>query len=264
MVRVLSGLVMAAVVLAVVWFGSTEVLLGFATLIAVLALHEYRAVLRGMRIDVIFVPTAVAVVAVLLAAMTTLPLTVVVALAFVGIATSGLMTMPGGTLERAVVAIAASAFAVIYLGLALSTLVGVHRIGGRGAVIALVATVALSDTAQYYAGRAFGKTPLAPTISPKKTREGVVGGLVAAPVLLFFVAPTLVPLANPTELALVGLMLVPVGIAGDLFESALKRAGAVKDSSTLIPGHGGVLDRIDALLFAAPVFYTYLWWLTYR
>jgi phosphatidate cytidylyltransferase len=155
----------------------------------------------------------------------------------------------------------AGAFAVVYLGLPLGALVGVHIFGGRSAVMLLVATIAISDTAQYYTGRTLGRHPLAPRLSPKKTIEGAVGGFVAAPLFLYFAGPYLVPVATPLTIAPLGIALVGAGIAGDLFESMIKRAAEMKDSSALIPGHGGVLDRIDALLFATPVFYGYLRWL---
>ena len=101
---------------------------------------------------------------------------------------------------------------------------------------------------------------MAPALSPKKTIEGAIGGFVLAPVFLYVMGPEWIPVATPATIAPLGVPLVAAGIAGDLFESMLKRAAAMKDSSTLIPGHGGVLDRIDALLFATPIFYVYLRW----
>ena len=150
---------------------------------------------------------------------------------------------------------AAAMLAPIYIGLPLGSLVGVHAIADREAVLLLLATVVVSDSAQYYAGRAFGRTALAPLRSPKKTREGAVGGLIAAPLFLAIAGRYWLPIVPLWWLVVVGVGIVIAGIAGDLFESMLKRAADVKDSGTLIPGHGGVLDRIDALLFAAPVFY---------
>ena len=145
-----------------------------------------------------------------------------------------------------------------YLGLPLGLLVGVQRMGGARATLLLLATVVLSDTAQYYSGRAFGRRLLAPAISPKKTVEGAIGGLVAGPVLMALAGARLLPGHSRVALAGLGLCLVLLGIGGDLFESRLKRAAGVKDSSSLIPGHGGVLDRIDALLFVIPPFYLFL------
>ena len=122
----------------------------------------------------------------------------------------------------------------------------------------LIATVVVSDSSQFYVGRMLGRRPLAPAISPKKTIEGALGGVVFAVVFLTIAGTQLLPHASPVALAAVGVAVVILGICGDLFESRLKRIAGVKDSSSLIPGHGGVLDRIDALLFATPALYLYL------
>jgi phosphatidate cytidylyltransferase len=122
----------------------------------------------------------------------------------------------------------------------------------------LIATVMVSDTAQYYGGRAMGRRPLAPAISPKKTVEGAVWGFVAGTAMLGILGRWWLPEVDATRRVLLGAVVVGLGIAGDLFESQLKRGAGVKDASGLIPGHGGMLDRIDALLFAAPVYYAFL------
>lgn len=106
------------------------------------------------------------------------------------------------------------------------------------------------DIAAIFVGRAFGKRPLAPKISPKKTVEGSIGNLLAA-VLAAFVLGRLLGLADVRSLG-AGLAVGTLGQAGDLFESWLKRRVDLKDSGTLLPGHGGVLDRIDSVLFTAP------------
>ena len=109
-------------------------------------------------------------------------------------------------------------------------------------------------------GRAFGRRKLAPLVSPAKTIEGALGGLIVAAIAGALLARYLLPMQlSPAAAAGCALLLAGFGIAGDLFESLLKRSAGVKDSSNLIPGHGGILDRIDAYLFAAPVFY---FWLT--
>ena len=145
--------------------------------------------------------------------------------------------------------------APIYIGAPLGMLVALQKLSGPRATLVVIATIVVSDTAQYYSGRAFGRRPLAPTISPKKTVEGAIGGVVCG-ALFMAIALTFVFPATPIVVRiLLGLVVVFLGIAGDLFESRLKRVAGMKDSSALIPGHGGVLDRIDALLFAIPVFY---------
>ncbi len=127
-------------------------------------------------------------------------------------------------------------------------------------LLAAMATVWVADTAAYFAGRRFGRRKLAPEVSPGKTWEGVFGALVAVAVY----AVALVPLARdagwvgPTGLAAVAVWiafavaLAAVSIVGDLYESLLKRRAGVKDSGGLLPGHGGVLDRTDALIAAMP------------
>jgi phosphatidate cytidylyltransferase len=118
--------------------------------------------------------------------------------------------------------------------------------------------VAGSDTAQYYTGRALGRRKLAPRVSPGKTIEGAAGGLVAAVAIGAALSSWGLPGVAWPGAALGALLLALFGIAGDLFESLLKRSAGVKDSSALIPGHGGVLDRIDAYLFTFPMFYLFL------
>ena len=133
-----------------------------------------------------------------------------------------------------------------------------HGRWGREAVLLLIGTVVVSDSAQYYVGRLLGRHLLAPRVSPKKTIEGAVGGAVFGTLAMVLGGAYAFPLASRATMAAIGLAIVVLGICGDLFESRLKRDAGVKDSSTIIPGHGGVLDRIDALLFAAPAFYLFV------
>ena len=142
-----------------------------------------------------------------------------------------------------------------YLAVPLGALAAIRARFGAMALFILVATVMISDVAQYFGGRAFGRSPLAPVVSPKKTREGAYAGFVVGGGAFVAMAHAWLP-QMPVGLAvLLGLTLVALGIAGDLFESLLKRSAGVKDASGLIPGHGGMLDRIDAFLFASPVYY---------
>lgn len=130
------------------------------------------------------------------------------------------------------------------------------RQDGAGTLLAVLAVVWIADSAAYFAGRAFGRRKLAPSISPGKTWEGVAGAMVATAVLAVAVAwasggASFAGRALSFTLAVV--IVVAVSIVGDLFESALKRRAGVKDSGALLPGHGGVLDRIDSLVSALPV-----------
>ncbi len=127
-------------------------------------------------------------------------------------------------------------------------------------VLFLFGLVGIADSAAYFTGRAWGKNKLAPQISPGKTWEGAYGAF-AATVVYAAVCGTLFELRGMLLIAFVTLCLVTVmfSIVGDLFESLIKRQAGAKDSGTLLPGHGGVLDRIDSLTAAAPVFTLGLW-----
>ena len=150
------------------------------------------------------------------------------------------------------------AVAPFYVGLPLGALASIARTNGPGPLTWMIVLIAASDSAQYYSGRAFGRHKLAPSVSPAKTVEGAIGGLVVATLVAVVAGLWWLPGVGPAEAALLGLLLAAFGMAGDLFESLLKRSAGVKDSSTIIPGHGGVLDRLDSYLFAAPCFYIFL------
>lgn len=257
MVRLLSGALLAAAFFALIWFASTPVLLSAALVVAALAFQEYSRLVRAIGAIVPAWPTVVAT----LAALVMVPFPWVAIESVLGgalIVTAVAVMTSNRQGPAALHDVSAAVLAPVYLGLPLGSLVAVQAMGGREAVLLLVFTIVASDSGQYYAGRLFGRRPLAPRISPKKTREGALGGFIIGPAFLVLAGRYWLPGAAPVSLAGVGVLLVAAGIFGDLFESMLKRAAGMKDSSTLIPGHGGILDRIDALLFATPIFYFYL------
>lgn len=133
---------------------------------------------------------------------------------------------------------------------------------GHGWLLLALAIIWATDTGAYFAGRAFGKHKLAPRISPNKTIEGLVGGALAGVAVAMVGAPLAgATLAQLPAVAVVALATVLFSVVGDLFESLLKRHVGAKDSGTLIPGHGGLLDRIDSVLAALPVFALGKFWL---
>ncbi len=144
---------------------------------------------------------------------------------------------------------------LVYLGLSFGHLFLVFTLEkGRLWLLVLLAVVFGTDTGAYYTGRALGRRALAPRVSPKKTWEGTIGGTLCGTLLGGGLVYGL-KLA-PLEIVFPFLLLVSVvGQIGDLLESMIKRACQVKDSGELLPGHGGLLDRVDALIFAAPLFY---------
>jgi phosphatidate cytidylyltransferase len=171
-----------------------------------------------------------------------------------------------------------SALAILYIGGFLGFIVQLRILRGQTwgedgrwgmlALVSLIAIVKMSDTGQYTAGRLFGRHKLAPLVSPGKTWEGAVGGLIfailAAWLVFTYAAPAIVGKAaftfapSPIAVGAYAIALAAAGIVGDLAESMLKRDAQVKDSSSWLPGFGGVLDLLDSLLGAAPVAYA-LW-----
>ncbi|MCC7241404.1 MAG: phosphatidate cytidylyltransferase [Acidobacteria bacterium] len=257
MTRVLSGAAMAGVAVALIWFLTPVALLVVALVVAALAFVEYARIVNAIGATV---PWWTSLAATLGAcAMVPFPwvsVEVVIVVGLIGMAANVLASDRVGPPTLADTA--AAVLAPVYIGLPLGALVAIAALAGREAVLVLMGTVAASDTAQYYTGRLFGRHPLAPLRSPKKTIEGALGGFVVAPAVLVAAGSAWLPGLTPWRLVVLGVLIVTAGIIGDLFESMLKRAAGMKDSGHLIPGHGGVLDRIDALLFAAPVFYFFV------
>ena len=265
MTRVVSGAGLAVVAVAVVWFAPPLLFLAVAALLLIGAFVEFAelAAASGLAIPRIAAGSATVITAFGIgsaawlsqprpaAALDAVVMTVVIALA-----TVTLMCWRGG--PGALGLAAASLFPSLYLGLPIGAMVSIRESRGRDGLLLLMLTIAVSDTAQYYSGRAAGRRPLAPAISPKKTIEGAIGGFVCGALTFAVAGRWWLPDLAIGFRALVGVAIVALGIAGDLFESMLKRSAGVKDSSSLIPGHGGLLDRIDALLFAAPVYYIVL------
>jgi phosphatidate cytidylyltransferase len=255
MTRVLSAAVLLPVLFVTVWYLPPAGTLVLALVAAALAFGEYARLAEALGARVPRLPAAACVLAACAAAGSgRVPLDLVLLSAMVlagALAVSHGRPGPGVLLDAA-----ALLFPVFYIGLPLGALAAV-RVFSREAVALLALVIIVSDSAQYYAGRAFGRRPLAPAISPKKTVEGAVGGIVCGGAAMTLGGLRVFDHPSLPVLLLMSLAVAAVGIVGDLFESLLKRSAGVKDSSQLIPGHGGVLDRIDSWLFAGPVFYVF-------
>jgi len=261
--RIISGTVLIAVAVAAVWLSPAWLFLLIGLAIVGLGCHELSTLAHASRLTF---PTTVATAAAMLVCASfssalpggagVLPLDLVLMTALVAAGALSLASWQGGidALSSASVAL----LPCLYLGLPVGALVAIRESRGPEALFLLMLTVIVSDSMQYFTGRAFGKRKLAERISPKKTIEGAIGGFVFGTLLLAVVGAWWLPTVPVTVRVLLGVTLVALGIAGDLFESMLKRSAGVKDSSSLIPGHGGVLDRIDALLFAAPIYFVVL------
>jgi len=170
----------------------------------------------------------------------------------------------GGAFAESVPAAAATLLGAAYLGTLGGSMAALRSIApassGPWRLVLLFATVMVADTFAYFVGSAIGRHKLAPRISPGKTIEGgvgaIVGGVLTA-VLVQRIGWSDLPVVHA---AVLGALIAVVGTVGDLAESLFKRWAGVKDSGALFPGHGGMLDRLDSLLFGAPVLYYYLLW----
>lgn len=150
-------------------------------------------------------------------------------------------------------------FGVLYIGLTLGHLLLTRVLPeGMFLIFFVVLVTWAGDTGAYFIGTTLGHRPLAPIISPKKTIEGLVGGLAFAVSAALIARSWFLPSFSVGDSLATGILLGLAGVLGDLCESALKRSAGVKDSGTLLSSHGGMLDRLDSLVFTAPVFYYYV------
>ncbi len=135
--------------------------------------------------------------------------------------------------------------------------------GGSGLLVYLVFLTEINDIAQYMTGKLLGRRKVVPTVSPGKTLEGLCGGIVVTTLLAIALAPWLTPFSLLHSIC-IGLLLSLTGFIGDVTISALKRDLGIKDSGNLIPGHGGILDRIDSLTYTAPLFFHFTVYFYYQ
>jgi phosphatidate cytidylyltransferase len=133
-------------------------------------------------------------------------------------------------------------------------------LGGPALVLYLVFLTQFNDVAQFLFGKSFGRHKVVPKVSPGKTWEGLLGGVATTVTLAVVLAPWLTPLRRAESVA-AGVMIGLGGFLGDIVISALKRDLGIKDSGSLLPGHGGILDRIDSLTYTAPLFFHYVYYL---
>lgn len=166
-----------------------------------------------------------------------------------------------GDFTATVPAAALTLMGATYLGALGGTIAGLRMLEPQvlapWRLVLLLAIIMMSDTAAFFVGSALGRRPLAPAISPGKTMEGAAGGLVGGVAGALAVWAAGLPGVPAWHAGLLGFVVAILGMLGDLLESLLKRWAGVKDSGRLFPGHGGMLDRLDSLLFGAPILYYY-------
>jgi phosphatidate cytidylyltransferase len=250
--RVLVALPLAVLTIAAVYQGGWAVAL-FAAVVGVLAAHELFAMARATR-PMVFagqLGTLIAIVGAHWAGVewvvAAVPITLLLAF---------LMAAAVSMKESATVSIAITLLAPVWIGSGLAALVLLRDLPpndfGFNILLAVLLGTWSSDIFAYFGGRFFGRRRLAPAISPKKTVEGFVIGLVFGALTVWWTLYAIEDHVTHVQAAVLGIVVALVAPFGDLFESFLKRDLGVKDSGRLLGGHGGVLDRIDAMLFAFP------------
>lgn len=266
--RILTGLILAPLLVSVVLWGPktamTLVLVAAAAICADELVRMFATTRRRDRLVISALAACVAASPLLGAAALTVGLSLAMCVwLFACLASPG--TVQDGAQRGAL-----GALALAYVGLLVAMLIAIFQQSakpdgaafdvGRGALMAVFVMVFMGDTGAYFAGRALGRHKLYELVSPKKTVEGGIGGLVASvgggAILSLWLVPA-VPLLHGMVL---GALCGAFGQVGDFAESLFKRATGTKDSGTLLPGHGGMLDRVDGVLFAGPVVMAYLLW----
>lgn len=162
-------------------------------------------------------------------------------------------------LSTSIISVSTTVFGITYISWLLSHLVLLRGLeGGQWLIFYLLLIIWAGDTAAFYIGSYIGKHQLAPVISPKKTVEGAIGGLGISMIASLIAKNWLLPSWDYKQALMVGGLLAVMGQLGDLGKSIFKRDAGLKDSGNIIPGHGGILDRVDGLLFSTPVLYYYV------
>lgn len=257
MKRVVTAAFLVPIAVYSILFAPWWVFAGIVALVSLLCFREYAQITRAYAplgyaagLLVLFAPTPLIFVILLLSALAAmcLPLT-------------------EGDLEKSVRSAAALSLGIVYvfgtwksaiLIREIETPPLVHLTAGRHWLMFALMVNWIGDTGAYYVGRRFGRHKLAPSISPGKTREGAIASLVSGLIFGVLYLPLAIPAVTVPVAALFSLAGNAAGQLGDLAESAIKRSARVKDSGDLLPGHGGLLDRVDSTIFTLPVVYALL------
>ena len=284
LLRLLTAAVLIPVVVALVWWAPAILLAGIAAVVAILALVEFlnlgeRIGLRGFQLWTYFCTVLIfyaqfslgrvethsfagGVSMVRDATGGTLSVEAALLIFLFGCVILGLLTKR--PLHEVLPAISIGSAALLFVVLPFSYIVRLDEIEpvGRQLVLFTLVLVWAGDMLAYFVGKSLGRVPMAPALSPKKTWEGALGNILASMIVAVLFAKwmqtdviTLLVIAGVANIA---------GQAGDLIESAYKRGAAVKDSGGLLPGHGGMLDRIDSLVLATPAVWILYQWLAFR
>ena len=265
-VRIIVGMTLIPVILLLAWAGGLYLLL-FVDLVIILGLREFYRIALTKEIEPNQVLGMLGGIGISLAAWGQQDQFIPGIITVVLIVTASVEIFRkniGSTFLNSSVTV----FGMLYVGWLITHLILLRQLPARygdlteldgvGAMLMALLIPWVCDTAAYFSGRAFGKHKLIPMVSAGKTVEGAFGGLVCTPLVLLALRTTLFPFLSVTDCVCLGLFGAILSQTGDLVESLIKRDAGVKDASQIIPGHGGVLDRFDSVLFSAPFTYYYL------
>ena len=258
--RWITSLVLIPLLFLILLKGSTLLFSVFVSVITLIAMTEYFTIIScsgkiPLKIKILGLSACLGIIA---SAHTGSFSIILVIFTFYIISVS-IIVLGNFSLESSILDIVAKQIqGIVYIPVFLSFLVFIRNSeNGILWIIWIWLIIASSDTGAYYYGTFFGKKPLLPRVSPNKTVEGAIGGIVASLVIGSIFSCIFIPEISILKGAVFILIACIAGQIGDLFESALKRAGKIKDSGNILPGHGGVLDRIDGLIFAIPIAYVF-------
>ncbi|HTR48295.1 MAG TPA: phosphatidate cytidylyltransferase [Verrucomicrobiae bacterium] len=282
--RILTAAVLIPLVVALVWWGPPALLAAIAAGVAMLAMWEFFALGDRMGMPAFRYWTLICAAAIFYAqycaglvethsiaggfslvrqaASGTLSLEAALLIFVFGTAAAGIGTRRA--LHDVLPAIGAGSAGLLFVALPFSYLVRLNAIDryGRQLVLFTLSLMWAGDTFAYFAGKTFGRVPFAPALSPKKTWEGAFANMVGS--LLVAIAFARWMQTEATTMLMIAALANVAGQLGDLIKSAYKRGASVKDSGSLLPGHGGVLDRIDSLILASPVVWAAWQWFAGR
>ncbi len=260
MKRELTALVLSPLAVYLIGWSHAYVFDFTVALIAALALYEFLLLGRrkGYQLPIAL---CIAVMLFIVAAFVLEPISVEMGVFVTLLIVPASFVFSRGALDDALPSSAVAVMATLYVGMLAGSLIRLRsdfpaNVGPK-LVFFLLLVVWLGDAGAYYIGKQFGRHSLSPRISPKKTIEGGIGGLVVAVLTAVVIQFTFFRDFPLMHAVIAGVILSVAGLIGDLAESMWKRSAAVKDSGSLIPGHGGFLDRFDSIFFTAPILYVY-------
>ncbi|HET8674914.1 MAG TPA: phosphatidate cytidylyltransferase [Blastocatellia bacterium] len=265
MKRILTAIVALPILLATVWVKTPYYFAAITAVASLIALYEFYKLASKVGCRPEALPGYVAALVVVAAFVRDRPAWIVAALAFLAIISFAAALARPEDMSRSLASVSATVFGVIYTALLAAYLVGVRMTPDTEAtpkvaaklLTMFFAIVMMTDTGAYYTGRTLGRHKLAPRVSPGKTIEGSIGGFIAAALAGLICKLIFFPLMPAWHALALGAVIGILGPVGDLAESMLKRGAEVKDSGNIFPGHGGMLDRVDSILFCAPIIYYY-------